>query len=69
MVPPNDRQHSTTITRDSIETLKQRARRLCGNARTHARNASLGRARCVPCDALSHGVSEYVEGGWLMPGT
>ena len=25
--------------------------------------------RYVPWDALSHGVSEYVEGGWLMPGT
>jgi hypothetical protein len=21
------------------------------------------------CDALSHVLSEYVEGGWLMPGT
>jgi len=33
-----------------------------------ARWADLGTYRAC-CDALSHVVSEYVEGGWLMPGT
>ena len=32
------------------------------------RRADLGAYRAC-CDALSHVVSEYVEGGWLMPGT
>ena len=32
------------------------------------RRADLGTYRAC-CDALSHVVSEYVEGGWLMPGT
>ena len=58
----------------SDRSLEAAAVRLAPNA-DYLRVCALGHMRGVEprsagsCDVRSHVVSEYVEGGWLMPGT